>query len=76
MLKLGIRNDKENGYHIKPSEDSTFMPGRQASVFYKGRNVGIFGVVHPQVLLNFEWPFPTSMIEVNLEPLIEGFFGN
>ena len=74
MLKLNIKNDQKNGYFIQPSEDSTFMPGRQAHVLFKGTVVGVFGVVHPQVLLNFEWPFPTSMLEISLEPLIEGFF--
>ena len=74
MTKLSVKVDKKNGYYIQPSEDPTFMPGRQANVIFKGEVVGIFGVIHPQVLLNFEWAFPTSIIELNLQPLINGFF--
>jgi len=74
MLKLGLKNDQKNGYFIRQSDDPTFMPGRQAHVVFKGDVVGVFGVVHPQVLLNFDWPFPTSVLEMNLEPLISAFF--
>eukprot|EP00667_Euglena_gracilis_P007906 EG_transcript_7994 len=41
------------GYHIRPSEDSTFFPGRQAEVFRGDLKVGIFGIVHPAVLKAF-----------------------
>lgn len=74
MCKLAIKLDQKNGYSIRPAEDPTFMEGRQAFVLFRGEIVGIFGVIHPQVLLNFEWPFPTSVLEINLEPLIKGFF--
>lgn len=74
MTKLSVKMDLKNGYYIRPAEDSTFMDGRQAHVLFRGNVIGIFGVIHPQVLLNFEWPFPTSMLELNLEPLIEAFF--
>ena len=34
-------NDKENGYHIAPSNDSSFFPDRQANIFLKGKLVGV-----------------------------------
>jgi phenylalanyl-tRNA synthetase beta chain len=37
MQKVGIKNDPENGYVIKESEEKPFFPGRQAHVLYKGR---------------------------------------
>lgn len=45
-----------------------YFPGRQAEVFYQGKAVGSFGVVHPEVLENFEMAFPVSALELNLEP--------
>ena len=27
-----------------------FLPGRQASIIYKGKRIGTFGIVHPEVL--------------------------
>jgi len=74
MCKLSVKLDQKNGYFIKTAEDPTFMSGRQAHVLFKGEVIGIFGVIHPQVLLNFEWPFPTSVLELNVEPLVKAFF--
>lgn len=74
MCKLNIKPDNKSGYYIKPADDPTYMEGRQAFVLFKEEIIGIFGVIHPQVLLNFEWPFPTSILEINLEPLIKAFF--
>lgn len=55
-------------YSWQPSELPEFFPGRQAEVMYGGIVVGSFGVVHPEVLDNFEMAFPVSALELNLEP--------
>jgi hypothetical protein len=34
-------NDKENGYHIAPSNDNSFFPDRQANIYLKGKLVGV-----------------------------------
>ena len=49
-------------------EDSTFFAGRSARVSYGGQEIGSFGVLHPEVLENFNIPFPTSALEIRLEP--------
>ena len=33
-----------------------------------GRPVGCFGIVHPDVLKQFDIPAPTSVLELDLEP--------
>jgi phenylalanyl-tRNA synthetase beta chain len=33
----------------------------------EARRIGIFGILHPTVLKNFELPFPTSTLELDLE---------
>lgn len=33
-------------FSIKAPE---FLQGRQASIIYKGKRIGIFGIVHPEV---------------------------
>lgn len=58
------------GYMWKPSDEPTFFPGRQAAVFSKGQQVGSFGVVHPNVLENFDIPYPVSALELNVEPFV------
>ncbi|KAJ4837850.1 hypothetical protein Tsubulata_001665 [Turnera subulata] len=44
-----------------------FLPGRQASIIYKGKRIGIFGIVHPQVLSNFDISDPCSFLELDIE---------
>ena len=55
-------------YSIRPSNDGMFFPGRQAEVICKGKVVGRFGVVHPEVLAFFGIPFPCSAVELDVEP--------
>ncbi|OMO66956.1 hypothetical protein COLO4_30269 [Corchorus olitorius] len=36
------------GYYIQLSDEPEFLTGRQAKIIYKGRRIGIFGIVHPE----------------------------
>lgn len=51
--------------------DPTYFPGRAASIHLslagKPIRIGTFGVLHPKVLQKFELPFPTSVLEINVE---------
>lgn len=60
----------DTGYYIKSSNDPEFLPGRQASIIYKGKLIGAFGIVHPEVLNNFDIPDPCSFVEINLESFL------
>lgn len=62
-------------YEWEPSNDPAFFPGRQAKVMALGREVGFFGVVHPEVLEKFEIPYPVSALEISLEPFCFDQFG-
>ena len=71
VLKEGMQ------YYIKQSEDPAFFPGRCADVMLvrKGEEgkpvrIGTFGVLHPEVLKAYDIPFPTSALEMDLEPLM------
>lgn len=72
MRKLDIDNETE--YTIRASNDKTFFDGMQAHVLLNGNVIGIFGIVHPDVLNNFHWFSPTSVLELTVEPLIDFFF--
>jgi phenylalanyl-tRNA synthetase beta chain len=53
----------------------TYFPGRAAEVVLtrpgEGEAVlGTFGVLHPEVLGNFDIAYPTSAVELDLEPLL------
>ncbi|KAJ8758564.1 hypothetical protein K2173_000285 [Erythroxylum novogranatense] len=55
------------GYYIERSDAPEFLSGRQASIIYKGKHIGNFGIVHPQVLNNFDIPDPCSFMELDIE---------
>ncbi|KAL5544838.1 hypothetical protein UlMin_008622 [Ulmus minor] len=59
-----------SGYFIKPSDEPEYLPRRQASIIYKGKHIGNFGIVHPEVLVNFDIPDPCSFVELNLESFL------
>eukprot|EP00252_Welwitschia_mirabilis_P019812 TRINITY_DN4694_c0_g2_i1.p1 TRINITY_DN4694_c0_g2~~TRINITY_DN4694_c0_g2_i1.p1 ORF type:complete len:591 (+),score=130.08 TRINITY_DN4694_c0_g2_i1:313-2085(+) len=60
----------DSGYYIRPSHEPEFFPGRQANIIFRGKSVGAFGIVHPEVLACFDIPDPCSMVEINIEPLL------
>jgi phenylalanyl-tRNA synthetase beta chain len=57
-------------YKCIPSSLPYYFPGRQAQVVLKGNVIGAFGILHPQVLKNFEVPNVTSILEINIEPFL------
>ncbi|XP_022134928.1 phenylalanine--tRNA ligase beta subunit, cytoplasmic [Momordica charantia] len=60
----------ESGYYLKPSDNPEFFPGRQAHVICKGRTIGTFGIVHPEVLNNFDIPDPCSFVELSIQSFL------
>jgi len=67
MEKLGFAFEKD--YHLQPCNDPTFFAGRQAEIISHGHNVGIMGIIHPEVLKNFELKYPVSALELDFELL-------
>lgn len=56
-------------FYLQPSTHPTFLPGRQAEVVLKGQVIGHLGIVHPEVLDNFDLKIPVSLFELNVEAL-------
>jgi len=59
-------------YEVEESDDPRFIPGRVATVLHKGRAVGVFGEVHPEVLENWGISVPCTAGEFDLEALLLG----
>eukprot|EP01038_Epipyxis_sp_PR26KG_P009765 gene9765-13136_t len=63
-------------YYVKPSNDPCFFQGMSADLMLKysdGRpdvSIGSLGVVHPEVLQNFEISYPCSVIEMDIESVM------
>jgi len=50
--------------------DETYFPGRCAQIIYKGKIVGLMGVLHAEVVTAYELTMPCSAFEINLEPFL------
>jgi phenylalanyl-tRNA synthetase beta chain len=70
MEALDIPFDEQEGYSIEESQDPSFFPGRQANILLKGKKIGVFGIVHPEVLSAFEVRYPASVLEIDVEPFL------
>lgn len=76
--KNAVATYSKNGYRYfveATSEYQTYFPGRGVNIYLENEAgektvVGNFGVLHPQVLENFELVFPTSVLELNIEPFV------
>jgi len=69
-----IRELKEDGSDVS----GTYFPGRAAEIILISPNqndgnevvIGTFGILHPKVLGSFDILYPTSAVELNLDPLL------
>jgi phenylalanyl-tRNA synthetase beta chain len=57
-------------YDVEESADPRFIPGRAASILYRGERIGVFGEIHPQVLENWGLAMPGVAAEIDLDALL------
>jgi len=60
LRELGLK------YEIVESDDAAFLEGRRASILIKKKNVGVFGEIHPDVILNFGLDHPIVAFEMEI----------
>jgi phenylalanyl-tRNA synthetase beta chain len=51
---------------VVESEDGAFLEGRRADVIKDGTIIGVFGEIHPEVILNFGLDHPVVGFEIAL----------
>ena len=56
-------------YRFENFEHKSFIEGRCGLIIGNGKEIGIFGEVHPKVLENWEIEMPVAAFEINLEEL-------
>ena len=61
----------DHEYTVIESNDPRFITGRQAALMVNGKQAGVFGEVHPQVLENWGITTPCVAGELDLEVLQE-----
>ncbi|MEM5801333.1 MAG: phenylalanine--tRNA ligase subunit beta [Candidatus Aenigmatarchaeota archaeon] len=60
-----------NDYQIEELEHNSFIAGRAAKIVIKGRDIAIFGEIHPIVLENWNIEMPVAACEFNVNWLFE-----
>ncbi|MCL2800340.1 MAG: phenylalanine--tRNA ligase subunit beta [Treponema sp.] len=57
-------------YEVEESLDERFIPGRAAAIIYGGKQVGVFGELHPEALENWGVTVPCTAGEIDLDALL------
>ena len=65
LSNLGLK------FSLKPNKHPSFISGRCASVRVRGKETGIIGEIHPQVLNNWNIEKPVACFELDLSQLIK-----
>ncbi|KAJ8935954.1 hypothetical protein NQ314_012576 [Rhamnusium bicolor] len=61
---------QSDGYYLTAKNDPTYFPGRCAEIICNGKLIGKIGVLHPNVLAQFELTNPCSAVEINIQPFL------
>ncbi|KAJ2851223.1 phenylalanine--tRNA ligase subunit beta [Coemansia brasiliensis] len=78
MESLGVAPycNKQQGhaYYLVEADLPMYLPGRSAKVMLSDNGntveLGTIGIIHPEVLFNFELKVPISSFEINIEPFL------
>lgn len=71
MTKVGADlSTKAYSLHADDN-DPRYFPLKGVEIRLKGKKIGSMGVLHPEVLGNFELKYPVSCLEVDFQPLFD-----
>ena len=57
-------------YELKPTDIKTFIDGRGAEIYFKGKPIGMFGEMAIDVVTGYEITHPIAFLEIDLGPII------
>jgi len=64
-----LNNIGVSKWKIRRKNHPSFIPGRVACIEVDGREVGVMGEIHPEVLTKFQMPNPVAAFEFSLTSL-------
>lgn len=76
MKKIGLvfkeEKDIKKRYVIKPSNNTIFFEDRQAEIFIQDNiKIGIYGIIHPKILKNFNIKNPVTLCDIDLQTIFD-----
>ena len=72
MNKVGAKMG-EHYRILQDDDDPRYLPTRGVEIQLNGSKIGSMGVLHPEVLNNFELTFPVSALEIDFNAMFEHF---
>jgi phenylalanyl-tRNA synthetase beta chain len=72
MTKVGCKMGKDYRL-VEDSTDVRYFTRRGVAIMLNGKQIGSMGVLHPEVLGNFELKYPVSCVEVEFDPMFDHF---
>lgn len=70
MQLLEVPFGGPDGYELEAGDDPAFFPGRCARIVARGQVIGTLGVLHPDVITNFDLNMPCAAMEITIEPFL------
>lgn len=71
LLEVPWNNsDGEQGYFLRPANDSSYFPQRCAEIICNKVVIGKIGILHPHVLQKFELSNPCACMEICIESFV------
>ena len=64
---LGRMLEKE--FKLEEASQPNLIEGRTAKILFNGKQIGILGEVHPQILRNWHIKMPVAILEMNIDEL-------
>ncbi|ADC66264.1 phenylalanyl-tRNA synthetase, beta subunit [Ferroglobus placidus DSM 10642] len=58
-------------WDVKESDDEAFIKGRRADIIVRGKKIGVFGEIHPEVLEKFDLTNPVAAFEIDLSEIFD-----
>lgn len=65
LRDVGLNNE------IKAKKDARFLSGRCASAVKDGKEIGVFGELHPELITHYELANPTAAFELDAQTLFQ-----
>jgi len=66
-----VMRELDLNWEVAESDDGAFIEGRRARIVVNGKDVGVFGEVHPEVLEKFGIPNPVVGFEIDLSEIFD-----
>lgn len=72
MTKVGAKMSIDYKL-VEDNDDVRFFSRRGVSILLKGKKIGSMGVLHPEVIGNFELKYPVSALEIDFDAMFAHF---